>query len=71
MGQDNVQSWVKITYGTIKYVVDSNQNNTEIPADQHERHKQVLRLLQPDQRQKQNDNRKPVDTTTTISMHER
>ena len=33
VGQDNSQSWVRIYYGTIKYVVDSNQNNTEIPAD--------------------------------------
>ena len=33
VGQDNSQSWVRISYGTIKYVVDSNQNNTEVPAD--------------------------------------
>ena len=33
VGQDNSQSWVRISYGTIKYVVESNQNNTEIPAD--------------------------------------
>ena len=36
VGQDNSQSWVRISYGTIKYVVDSNQNNTEIPADPQE-----------------------------------
>ena len=31
------QSWVRISYGTIKItVIDSNQNNTEIPADPHE-----------------------------------
>ena len=29
VGQDNSQSWVRISHGTIKYVVDSNQNNTE------------------------------------------
>ena len=34
-------------------------------------HKQVSRLLQPDQRQKQNHNREPVDTPTIIPMHER
>ena len=33
VGQDNSQSWVRISYGTIKYVIDSNQDNTEIPAD--------------------------------------
>ena len=36
VGQDNSQSWVTISYGTIKYVIDSNQNNTEILADPHE-----------------------------------
>ena len=60
VGQDNSQSWVRISYGTIKYVIDSNQNSTEIPADPQEdqvRHKQVSRWLQPDQRQKQHHNR--------------
>ena len=28
VGQDNSQSWVRISYGTIKYVVESNQDNT-------------------------------------------
>ena len=33
VGQDNSQSWVRISYGTNKYVVDSNYNNTVVPAD--------------------------------------
>ena len=36
VGQDNSQSWIRISYGTNKYVIDSNHNNTEIPADPHE-----------------------------------
>ena len=36
VGQDNSQSWVRISYGTNKCVIDSNQNNVEIPADPHE-----------------------------------
>ena len=36
VNQDNSHSWVRISYGTIKYVVDSNQDNTEIPADPQE-----------------------------------
>ena len=36
VGQDNSQSWVRISHGTIKYVIDSNHNNTEIPANPHE-----------------------------------
>ena len=59
VGQDNSQSWVRISYGTIKYVIDSNQINTENPADSQKIkcHKQVSRWLQPDQRQKQIHNR--------------
>ena len=34
--QDNSQSWVRISYGTIKYVVDPMQDNTDIPADPQE-----------------------------------
>ena len=30
------QSWVIISYGTTKYVVESIQDNTEIPADPQE-----------------------------------
>ena len=33
VSQDNSHSWVRISYGTVKYVIDSNHNNTEIPAD--------------------------------------
>ena len=37
VSQDNSQSWVRrISYGTVKYVVDSIQDNTEIPADPQE-----------------------------------
>ena len=33
---DNSHSWVRISNGTVKYVVDSIQDNTEIPADPQE-----------------------------------
>ena len=33
VSQDNSESWVRISYGTNNYVVDSNYNNTEVPAD--------------------------------------
>ena len=36
MNQDNSQSWVRISYGTVKYVIDSIQDNTEILADPQE-----------------------------------
>ena len=36
VGLDNSQSYFRISYGTNKYVIDSNHNITEIPADPHE-----------------------------------
>ena len=33
LSQDNSHSWVRISHGANKYVIDSNYNNTEIPAD--------------------------------------
>ena len=33
LSEDNTQSWVRISHGSNKYVVDSNSNNTESPAD--------------------------------------
>ena len=32
VGQDNSHSWVGISYGTVKYVIDSFQDNTKILA---------------------------------------
>ena len=36
VNKDNSQSWVRISYGTAKDVIDSFQDNTEIPADPQE-----------------------------------
>ena len=33
VSQDNSHSWVRISHGTNKYVIDSNHNNAEVPAD--------------------------------------
>ena len=58
VNQDNSHSWVRISYGTVKYVTDSIEDNTENPADpQEERVPQSPGWLQPGQRQKQNHNR--------------
>ena len=74
VGQDNSQSWVRIFYGTIKYVVDSNQDNTEIPADPHEDQTSQTSIKVIAARSKAKakpQQREPVDTPTTIPMHER
>ena len=36
VNQDNSHCLVRISYGTVKYVIDSIQDNTEIPADPQE-----------------------------------
>ena len=36
VNQDISHSWVRISYGTIKYVIDSMQDNRDIPADPQE-----------------------------------
>ena len=33
LSEDNSQSWVRISHGSNKFVIDSNYNNTEVPAD--------------------------------------
>ena len=74
VGQDNSQSWVRISNGTIKYVVDSNQNNTEILADPHEYQvpQTSIKVVAARSKAKAKPQpREPVDTTTTIPMHER
>ena len=74
VGQDNSQSWVRISYGTIKYVVDSNQNNTEIPADPQEDQVPQTSIKVVAARSKAKakpQQREPGDTPTTIPMHER
>ena len=74
VGKDNSQSWVRISYGTIKYVIDSNQNNTEIPADPHEDQvpQTSIKVVAARSNAKAKpQQREPVDTPTIIPMHER
>ena len=74
VNQDKSQSWVRISYGTIKYVVDSNQDNTEIPADPQEDQMPQTSIKVVAARSKAKakpQQREPVDRTTTIPMHER
>ena len=74
VGQDNSHSWVRISYGTNKYVIDSNHNNIEIPADPHEDEKSQTSVKVIAARSKAKakpQKREPVDTPTVIPMHER
>ena len=33
LSRDNTQSWVRISHGSNKFVIDSNNNDTEVPED--------------------------------------
>ena len=36
VNKDNSHSWVRISFGMVKYAIDSVQDNTEIPSDPQE-----------------------------------
>ena len=74
VNQDNSHSWVRISYGKIKYVVDSIEDNTEIPADPQEEQVPQTSIKVVAARSKAKVKTQPsvlVGTTTTIPMHER
>ena len=75
MNQDNSQSWVRISYGTVKKnVIDSIQDNTEIPADPQEEQVPRTTIKVVAARSKANAKPQPrvlVGTTATIPTHER
>ena len=74
VAQDNSQSWVRISYGTVKYVVDSIQDNTEIPADPREDQKSQtsVKIVAARSKAKAKPQKKePVDVPSIIPMNER
>ena len=74
VNQDNSHSWVRISYGTIKYVVDSIQDDTEIPADpQQEQVPQTsIKVVAARSKAKAKPQQRGlVGTTATIPTHER
>ena len=74
VNQDNSHSWVRISYGTVKYVIDSIQDNTEIPADPQEEQVPQTSTSVVAARSKAKAKPQPrelVGTTATIPIHER
>ena len=74
MNQDNSHSWVRISYGTVKYVIDSIQDNTEILADPQEEQVSQTSTSVVAARSKAKAKPQPrvlVGTTATIPIHER
>ena len=57
VNKDNSHSWVRISYGTVKYVTDSIEDNTEKILQIHKKrkvYKQAQVWLQPGQKQNLN-----------------
>ena len=73
MNQDKSQSWVRISYGTIKHVVESIQDNTEIPADLQEERVPQTNVTIVAGRSKAKAKPQPRESTgmTTIPLSER
>ena len=74
MGQDNSQSWVRISHGSTKFVFDSNYNDTEVPADPHEDQTSQTNVKVIAARSKAKSKlqkRESADTPSIIPMHER
>ena len=74
LSQDNSHSWVRISYGTNKYVVDSNYNNTEVPADlpEEQASQSSVKVIAARSKAKAKpQKRETVESPSTIPMNER
>ena len=75
MNQDSSHSWVRISYGTVKYVIDSiEEENSEIPADPQEEQTPQTSMSVVAARSKAKAKPQPREfagTTATIPIHQR
>ena len=74
VNQDDSHSWFRISYGTVKYVIDSIEDNTKILADPQEEHIPQTSTSVVAPRLKAKAKPQPrvlVGTTATIPIHER
>ena len=74
LSEDNTQSWVRISHGSNKFVIDSNNNNTEVSDDLPEEQASQLKMKDFACRSKAKakpQRREPVDSPSIIPMNER
>ena len=74
LSQDNSHSWVRISHGSNKYVLDSNYNNTEVPADlpEEQASQSSVRVVAARSKAKAKpQKRETVELPSTIPMNER
>ena len=74
LSQDNSHSWVRISHGANKYVIDSNYNNTEVPADllEEQASQSSVKVVAARSKAKAKpQKRETVELPSTIPMNER
>ena len=75
VNKDSSHSWVRISYGTVKYVIDSiEEENSEIPADPQEEQTPQTSTSMVAARSKAQAKPQPrefAETTATIPIHQR
>ena len=73
VNQDDSHSWVRISYGTVKYVIDSIEDNTENPEDPQEEESLQTSSSVVAARSKAKAKPQPRESagTTTIPLRER
>ena len=74
LSQDNSHSWVRISHGSNKFVIDSNYNNTEVPADlpEEQASQSSVKVFAARSKAKAKpQKRETVELPSTIPMNER
>ena len=74
LSEDNSQSWVRISHGSNKFVIDSNYNNTEVPADlpKEQASQSIVKVIAARSKAKAKPQRRElVDVPSIIPMDER
>ena len=73
VNQDDSHSWVRISYGTVKYVIDSIEDNTENPAEPQEEEslQTSSSVVAARSKAKAKPQSREFDGTTTIPLRER
>ena len=74
LSKDNSPSWVRISHGSNQFVIDSNYNNTDVPADlpEEQASQSIVKVLAVRSKTKAKPKRRePVVVPSIIPMNER
>ena len=74
LSEHNTQSWESISHGSNKFVIDSNYNNTEVPADlpEEQASQSIVKVFAARSKTKAKPQRRElVDVSSIIPMNER